>query len=190
MKSVYTIVTQGTGSNPKTDLVLTQPSGGMDAQSVAIAAAIAGNSDPSPVLVYAGWIGDVDIQVTTGGTGDMYFYSVGSKDSIGVAHASNIVSKAGAALGFTAWSSGTTYAEAQPFLTFHDFVDDGGVSYFSIQAANTNHTPASSGTWWTSMHGFDASLIAAIAGIKAAGAGSTGYTLQWLGSMAITIDAS
>lgn len=41
-----------------------------------------------------------------------------------------------------AWSSGTTYASGQT-------VTDGGIVYLSLQNANLNHTPASSGSWWS-----------------------------------------
>lgn len=48
----------------------------------------------------------------------------------------------GAMLDRGAYAGGTTYA-------INDVVEVGGVPYYSIQNANTGHTPASSPTWWT-----------------------------------------
>jgi len=44
----------------------------------------------------------------------------------------------------TVWASGTTYP-----LNGLTYEPTGGNSYISIQAANTNHAPATNPTWWT-----------------------------------------
>src|ERR1041384_592250 len=140
MKSVYLVVTQGTGGSPKVDLVLSQPSGGFSAETIAVDGAIAANTDPSPAALSSQLIGNVDIDSTSGGVGDTSLFAVGSLDSGGTPPTANILAH-GHQKGHPAYNSGTTYA-------INDPVDDGLHSYRSLQNANTGHTPASSPTWW------------------------------------------
>jgi hypothetical protein len=181
--SVFVVVTQGTGASlPKTDVVQAQPSPSMTSQEIANNAAIANNTDPSPVVVSSFWLGDVTDDISAGGLGSTYFFVVTTTLGVGSLAARYVLSK-DVQQNFAAWSSGTTYALNQT-VNYSD-----GNSYISLQAANTNHAPSSSATWWR-IYNRTAAGRAVQRGVDAGGAGASAYALGWLGAKTITLVAN